>query len=439
MIDAFLGMIGLERRAARLAGGHPRDPALSSFCSVGADNEAGVNVNETTAMNLAAVFRAVSILSSSISNLPLRMFENIGSDLSGDEDRQLAPNHPLDAILNDEPNPEMDAATFRETLQGHVLTWGNGYAEKELTGGNELLYLWPLSPDCVKVTRSGRELIYKVRRDNGTEDSLPADRMFHIAGLGYDGLVGYSVLTKARQAIALGIAAETFGARFFGKGTNIGGIIQRPLGAKWKDDAATRFRTDFANWHQGLGKSHRVAVLEDGMTFQRLGVNPDDAQFLETRKFQVTEIARWFGVPPHLLYDLDRSTNNNIEQQGLEFLTYSLGYWLNKWERAVKRCLIPTENRRKYFAAHVTDQLLRADITARYTAYNTGRQGGWLSINDIRRRENMPPIKNGDTYLEPLNMTPAGAQAAAGGDATTPKTKAADNEAEAKTNDSTAA
>lgn len=438
MIDALLGIIGLERRSAKFAGGHPRDPALSSFYSVGRDSEAGVEVTETTALNLAAVFRAVSIISSSVSNLPLRMYEHIGGNHP--DDSTLAAEHPLDPILNDEPNPEMDAATFRETLQGHVLTWGNGYAEKELTNGQELLYLWPLSPDCVKVTRVGRELVYKVRRQNGSEDTLPGDKVFHIGGLGYDGLVGYSVVTMARQAIALGMAAETFGARFFGKGTNIGGIVQRPVGVKWKDDAAERFRKDFSNWHQGLGKSHRVAVLEDGMTFQRVGVNPDDAQFLETRKFQVTEIARWFGVPPHLLYDLDRSTNNNIEQQGLEFLTYSLGYWLNKWERAVKRCLIPADQKRQYFAAHVTDQLTRADIAARYSAYSAGRQGGWLSINDIRRRENMTPIPNGDTYLEPLNMTPAGAQSAAeNGDAPTPKTKAADSEAETKTNDATAA
>lgn len=404
-LDRALQLFGLQIRASYAAGGHPRDPALSELIGVFRETDAGVNVTETTALNLSAVFRAVAIISASVSGLPFHAFEYLGEDR---EDRQLARDYPLDGILNDEPNPEMDAATFRETLQGHVLTHGNGYAEKEFTQGQQLLYLWPLSPDLVKPKRIGREVVYKVRRENGTEDTVPSDNIFHIAGMGYDGLVGYPVVTMARQAIALGMAAETFGARFFGKGTHLGGIVSRPLGAKWKDDAAERFRKDFANWHQGLGKSHRIAVLEDGMTFEKLGVNPDDAQFLETRKFQVTEIARWFGVAPHLLYDLDRSTNNNIEQQGLEFLTYSLSYWLNKWERAVKRSLIPAEDKKRYFVEHSTDRLVKADIAARYTAYNLGRQGGWLSINDIRRRENMPPVPNGDAYLEPLNMTPAG-------------------------------
>lgn len=424
-LDNVLSFVGLQRRALAYAGGHPRDPALAAMIGAGRETEAGVSVTEATAMNLAAVFRAVSIVSGSTSRLPFHVFEYMEDE---QQNRKPARDYPLDKILNDEPNPEMDSATFRETLQHNVQLGGNGYAERELNGAGELLYLWPLEPDRVRVERKNGKLWYKVRRSDGTEDTLPSDRIFHLAGLGYDGLVGYSVVSMARQAIALGIAAETFGARFFGKGTHLGGVVQRPVGAKWKDDAAERFRKDFASWHEGLGKSHRIAVLEDGMTFQRLGVTPEDAQFLDTRKFQVTEIARWFGVPPHLLYDLDRSTNNNIEQQGLEFLTYSLGYWLNKWERAVKRQLIPEYDRAKYFAEHVTDSLVKADITSRYAAYNTGRQGGWLSINDIRRRENMPPIPDGDTYLEPLNMSPAGSQAAGNGPQV--KTKPAENKAE---------
>lgn len=404
MIEGLLRLFGYEPRAYATAGVHPSAPIVADYFNYGRETDAGLCVTEFTALNFSAVFRAVSLVSSSVAGLPLHVYEKV----SGDERRQ-AEEHPLDYLLNDEPNPEMDAATFRETLQAHVLTWGNGYAYKEYANSGELLYLWPISPDRVAVKRKpGGELVYEIRQDSGTFKELPASKVFHLAGLGYDGLIGYSPIALGRQCIGLGLAAETFGARFFGKGTHLGGIITRPPATPWKDDAARRFRDDFRSWHEGLSKSHKIAVLEDGMSWVKLGVPPNEAQFLETRKFQVTEIARWYGVPPHMLYDLERSTNNNIEHQGLEFLNFCLRPWLRKWELAVKRSLLSEPDRKRYYVEHVTEQIVKADLAARYAAYNTGRQGGWLSINDIRKRENLSAIPGGDTYLEPLNMVQAG-------------------------------
>jgi HK97 family phage portal protein len=400
-LDALI--TALEPRAQAISGG-PRDPVIKEFL-LGPNyrgDTAGISVTEHTALNFSAVYRAVHLIASSVCTLPLHVYERIG------EDRKRA-EHPLESVLNDEPNPEMDAATFRETLTGHVLTWGNGYAEIEYDNAGRVLHLWPMAPDRVTPERAGGTLVYKLRLADGGQKTLTRDRVLHLCGLGFDGVVGYSPVRMAAQSIGLGLAAEEFGATFFGKGTHLGGIIARPKDTPWKDEAARRFRDDFTNFHAGLGKSHKVAVLEDGMSWQALGVPPEEAQFLETRKFQVTEIARWFGVPPHKLYDLERSTNNNIEHQGIEWLSDTLSYWLGKWERAIKRSLFSPDEKRRYYAEHVTDAIVRADIAARYAAYSVGRAGGWLNVNEIRRKENMPPIEGGEVYLQPLNMSEAGA------------------------------
>ncbi|MCI0352270.1 MAG: phage portal protein [Acidobacteriales bacterium] len=407
MIDRLLRLLGYERRATSQTLAHPRDPLLAEWFGGASQSDAGVTVNESTALNFSAVYRAVHLIAGTVASFPLHTYSYTNRDTG---ERRYDPSHPLDKLLNDVPNPEMDAATFRETLTGHVLTWGMGYAEKVFNGAGELVELWPIAPDRVTPRRIEGQLAYEIRDGNGGPKYYPPEAIFAVSGFGYDGVVGYSPIRMAQQAIGLGLAAEEFGARFFGKGTHLGGIIKRPAGTPWKDEAAKRFRADFAEWHQGLGKSHKIAVLEDGMDWVRLGIPPEEAQFLETRKFQITEIARWFGVAPHLLYDLDRSTNNNIEQQGLEFLTYCLRYWLRKWERAINRSLMPEADKGSVFVEHVTSDLVRADIVTRYNAYRTGRDGGWLSINDIRRKENEPPIPGGDTYLQPLNMQEAGAQ-----------------------------
>jgi HK97 family phage portal protein len=392
--------LGYEKRSSIHAGYHPRDPALVQYFSGGAMSMAGTVVNETTALNYSAVYRAVALIAGSVSTLPLHVYERVD-----DNERRKLSDHPLDSLLNKEPNPEMDAATFRETLQGHALTWGNGYAEIQRDGGGNAVALWPITPDRVSVRRMNGAIVYEVQ-SRGRSTTIDRVNVLHLPGMGYDGLVGYSPVRLAQQAIGMGLATETFGASLFGNGTHLGGILTRPLGApKMSEETKANLKAAFNELHQGPDKAHRVAVLEEGMTWQQTGIPPEQSQFLQTRKFQVTEIARWYGIPPHMLYDLERSTNNNIEHQGIEFLTYCLRYWLKKWERVCERALLTTSEKDRFYLEHTTDDLVRADIQGRYQAYRTGREGGWLSINDIRRKENMNPIgAGGDDHLMPLNM-----------------------------------
>jgi hypothetical protein len=229
--------------------------------------------------------------------------------------------------------------------------------------------------------------------------------VWHLRGLSSDGLVGLSPIQLMRQAIGLGMATEEFGARFFGNDARPGGVLQHPgvLG----NEAFERLQSSWETRHGGLSNSHRVAILEEGMQYSQIGIPPEDAQFLETRKFQVTEIARAFRVPPHMLADLERATFSNIEHQSIEFVVHSIRPWLVRWEQSIQQQLMLDRDRQKYFAEFVVDGLLRGDTVSRYQAYATGRQNGWLSANDIRTLENMNPVDGGDIYLVPLNMVPA--------------------------------
>jgi len=301
----------------------------------------------------------------------------------------------------------MTAMAFRETLQGHLGTWGNAFAEIEWGPDGYVRALWPLRPDRVQVGRINGEVAYRLRLPNGENVVLPGFRVLHIPGFGFDGLVGYSPVQLARESIGLAMATEEYGARFFGNGANPGGVLKHPN--KLSATAQDNLRKSWNEMHSGLSNQHRIAILEEGMDYVRVGIPPDDAQFLETRKFQVVEIARWFHVPPHMIGDLDRSTNNNIEQQSLEFVTYSLGPWLTRWEQNCKLKLLLPAERGTYFVEHLVAALVRGDIQTRYNAYAVGRQWGWLSADDVRESENMNPLPDGqgDIYMIPLNMVPA--------------------------------
>jgi HK97 family phage portal protein len=380
------------------------DKELVRYYGGGAKNSAGVPVNEQTALTYAAFWAAVSIISSDVASLPLILYKR---GQQGGKERHTS--HKLYKILHDEPNPEMSSVTFRETLQGHALTWGNGYAEIQRDGANGVKALWPITPDRVTVFRDERtlEVRYRVARAGGGEVEIPARDMLHVPGFGFDGLTGYSVVGTARESLGLGIATERFGATFFGNGSTFGGVLQHPqvLGA----EGAKSLRDSIAGMHQGVERSHKFLVLEEGMTYQRLGIPPNDAQFLETRKFQIAEIARWFQIPPHKLGDLERATFSNIEEQNLDYYTATLRKWLVRWEQEINRKLISPLERNIQFAEHMIDGLLRGDIARRYSAYATGRQWGWLSVDDIRERENMNPLDDGSgkSYLVPSNMMPA--------------------------------
>lgn len=368
----------------------------------------GKAVTERSAMQMTAVYSCVRILSEAVAGLPLHLYKY--TDSGG---KAMALDHPLYHLLHDEPNPEMSSFVFRETLMTHLLLWGNAYAQIIRNGKNEIVALYPLMPNKMSVDRDedGR-LYYTYYR--GTDEAIknkefavtlqPSD-VLHIPGLGFDGLVGYSPIAMAKNAIGMAIACEEYGAKFFANGAAPGGVLEHP--GTIKDPQ--RVRESWQSTFGGSGNANKIAVLEEGMKYTPIGISPEQAQFLETRKFQINEIARIFRVPPHMVGDLEKSSFSNIEQQSLEFVKYTLDPWVIRWEQSIQRSLLNSEEKKKYFAKFNVEGLLRGDYQSRMNGYAIGRQNGWMSANDIRELENLdriPAEDGGDLYLINGNMLP---------------------------------
>ena len=363
---------------------------------------AGKPVNEHTAMQMTAVYSCVRILSETLAGLPLHVYKY---NNSGGKEKHLT--HPIYKLLHDEPNPEMTSFAFRETLMSHLLLWGNAYAQIIRNAHGEVLSLYPLMPNKMTVDRdSNGRLFYLYQRSSEDVPSLGKDSqvylaptdVLHIPGLGFDGLVGYSPIAMAKNAVGLAIATEEYGAKFFANGAAPGGVLEHP--GTIKDPQKVKESWNAA--YQGSANSHRVAVLEEGMKYQPIGISPEQAQFLETRKFQINEIARIFRVPPHMLADLEKSSFSNIEQQSLEFVKYTLDPWVVRWEQSMCRALLSDSEKPTLFIKFNVDGLLRGDYASRMSGYATARQNGWMSANDIRELENLdriPAELGGDLYL----------------------------------------
>lgn len=364
-------------------------------------SQTGFIVTEETALTYTAVLAAVKVLSETISSLPLFTYRRLG-----DRRRELALDHPLFPILHDLPNEEHTSMTVRETLMANVLLWGNAFAEIRRDGAGNVRELWALESRYLTVHRINGRLAYAYQKPGQASRALAREQVFHVPGISLDGATGLSPIAAAREAIGLGLAAEAYGSRFFSNDASPGGVLEHP--SQLSDGAHKHLRESIEDRHGGLAGAHKLMILEEGMKFARVGIPPDDAQFLETRKFQVAEIARIFRIPPHLLGDLERATFSNVEQQALEFVVHTIRPWLVRFEQAIKRDLVRPEERATIFAEHKVDGLLRGDVDTRYKAYATGRQWGWLSANDIRALENMNPIEKGDSYLIPMNMIPIG-------------------------------
>ena len=366
----------------------------------GRQTASGALVDESTALNYSAVFACVRILAETLASVPWVLFEQRGRS------KERARNHPLYQLLHTMPNPEMSSFEFRETLMGHLGTWGNAFAQVEFDQRGAVTALWPLRPDRMTVRRENGALVYEYKKPKAViPHTLLPEQVFHVRGLGSDGLVGYSPIALARQTIGLGLSTETYGGTFFGNGARPGGVLEHP--GQLNDKAYTRLKESWEKRHSGAENANRMAILEEGMKYHEIGVPPEEAQFLETRTFQVREIARWYRIPPHMLADLDRATFSNIEHLSLEFLQFTMLPWFVRWEQAVTRSLLLTSERERYYAQFVVAGLLRGDIQSRYQAYATARQNGWMSANDIRELEDQNPVDGGDVYLVPLNMIPA--------------------------------
>lgn len=370
----------------------------------------GKPVNERSAMQMTAVYSCVRILAEAIAGLPLHLYK-----YSENGRKEKATDHPLYLILHDEPNPEMSSFVFRETLMTHLLLWGNAYAQIIRNGKGEVIALYPLMPNKMTVDRDENgQLYYTYQRANeeahtmeGTSVRLNPCDVLHIPGLGFDGLVGYSPIAMAKNAIGMAIACEEFGAKFFANGAAPSGVLEHPGTIK----NPGRIRDAWQSQFGGSSNSGKVAVLEEGMKYTPISISPEQAQFLETRKFQINEIARIFRVPPHMVGDLEKSSFSNIEQQSLEFVKYTLDPWVVRWEQSMTRALLTLDEKKEYFISFNLEGLLRGDYQSRMNGYSIARQNGWMSANDIRELENLdriPAELGGDLYLINGNMLPLG-------------------------------
>lgn len=397
LLDNVRAWFGGEKRAVTATS--LRDPALVALFG-SPTTEAGVGVSEGSSLGIAGVWAAVRVISETVASLPLILYQRQGNG------RTRADAHPLYSLLHDQPNPETPALVWRETLLAHCLTWGNGYAEIERNLAGDPVSLWILSPDRVTVKRDVEgALFYEYRGEDGIQE-IPAADVFHIRGLGFDGLQGYSVVRTARESLGLALACERFGARLFGSGAKPSGILTIP--GVLSDDAKARLRREWNALHSGVTNAHGTAILEQGTTWTALGIPPEDCQFLSTRQFQLGEICRWFNVPPSKIRDTAGASYSSLEQENLQFLTETLRPWMVRMEQEIWAKLLAPEERRTLYAEFLVDGLLRADQAARYAAYAVGRNSGFLSVNEIRARENLDPIPGGDTYLAPLNMQEVG-------------------------------
>jgi HK97 family phage portal protein len=361
----------------------------------------GENVNEQTALTYSAVYNAVSLISGTIGALPLNLMQR------KDDNKQIVDNRILYRVMHDQWNPYMTAKAGRETIMAHVLLWGNGYAEKVRNGYGEVVELWPITPDRVKPQMKDGEFVYGIRV--GSEEIImPRDKILHIPGLGFDGFTGYSVIAMARKSIGLGMALESFGALYFGQGTHPGVIVTHP--GKIDGQTSSNMRAALNETYSGLGKSHHLMLLEDGLKIEKMSIPPNDSQFLESRQFQIPEIARWFNLPPHKLKDLTKSSFSNIESEQLSFVIDSLLPWLVTLEQNYNMQLLTASDKslsgygRLYFK-HIVEGLLRGDTVSRAAFYKDMFNIGAMSINEIREKEDMNPILGGDIHLVPMNMT----------------------------------
>jgi len=376
------------------------DPALYGYLGYGRTTS-GTNVNEYTALNYSAWWAAVQIIANGVASLPLQLFKSTGPDRS---EKFLA--HPLYRILARRFNPEMSSFQARKTMQAHVLTWGNAYAEIERDEGGRPLAIWPLTPNRVTPDRNDAgAIVYRVRNEQGRETIIPAADMLHIPGLGFDGIMGYSVVRMARETIGLGLTAERYGSQFFRNGAVSSITATHP--GKLNDLSRTNMKESIEGAISGE-KRHSVLVLEEGVKIERISIPPDDAQFLETRKYQDIEVCRWFNLPPHKLAEMDRATFSNIEHQAIEFVIDTLTPWLVGWEHELEFKLIRPLELTQQFIKHNVNGQMRGDVASRGAWYALGKQWGFFSTNDILRLEDMNTIgPDGDRYFVPANMVPA--------------------------------
>ncbi|HNZ65248.1 MAG TPA: phage portal protein [Smithella sp.] len=346
----------------------------------GRDTSSGIHINETVALGIPAVYACIRVLTEAIASLPLITYERFDN---GDKER--AKGFSLYSILHDAPNPLMTSFELRELLVGHLCLRGNAYCFIERDNG-EVVALWPLHPDKVTVELSGRELIYKHQND-GTEKTYSMADILHIRGLSTDGIIGYSPLTLLKDSFGYSKAVQEYSSSYFKNDASPGGILSTPNALNTQSKAD--LRNAWSTGHSGKGKHHRVAIMDNDLKWQSVGVSPQDSQLIESQKFSVVEIARVYRVPLNLVMDYERSTYSNVTEQNRSFLTHTLQPWLSRIEQAMAKSLLTQKEKEKYLIEHLTQGFLRADTKTRYESYKIAIEAGFLTVDEVRQLENM--------------------------------------------------
>lgn len=364
--------------------------------------DSGERVDEKSAMQIATVYACVRLLAETVAGLPLHLYRYTSETGS---DKERAKDHPLYKILYRQPNPEMTSFSFWETMVLQILLWGNSYAQVIRDGKNNVLSMYPLSPENVEVDRDEKgELYYiyhaytdEVPGDKNKDIYFRKDEIFHVPGMSYNGLVGFSPIAVMKNSLGTTLAVEKYGSAFFKNGAQPSGVLEHPGVLKNPE----KIRENWSDVYGGAGNAHKVAVLEEGMQYKAISLPPEDSQFLSTRQFGVTEICRIFRVPPHLVQSMEHATFSNIEHQSIDFVVHTLTPWLVRFEQAIIKDLLLPDEQDMYFPKFNVDGLLRGDYQSRMQGYATGISNGFLSPNDIHRLENMdliPAEKGGDDY-----------------------------------------
>lgn len=356
------------------------------------------NISEEQALRLGAVFACIQLYGRTFESLPLGLYEKRGNG------RIRAETHPIDTLLHYEPNPKMTAAVFQNCMEINLKGWGNAYARIEFDKNWQVKHLWPLLASQVwpyKDTKTN-QIFYRAITETGDYRVLNSWEVFHLPGFCIDGYTGKSPVRMHAETMGLGMAVQRYGQSFFANGARPSGILKHP--DSLSEDAAERLRKKFQENYGGTNNTGKMMVLEEGLAYEQISIPPEEAQFIESRKLSVTEIARIYATPPHMIGDLERATYSNIESQDINFTKHSILPDCVLWEQEIAKKLLTGDDRMKYIAKFNLDGLLRGDTKTRYECYAIGKQNGFLSDNDIRGKEDMNPTDSGDKYYVPLNM-----------------------------------
>ncbi len=402
-IGSFFRTIGNATRGAIKAVGGLFDSGVWNTSSLFSNfrTTSGENITPTSALKVLVYYACIRVISEDIAKIPFSVYKKTGENSKAEE-----PTHPVYKLLI-QPNSEMSWYSFCETMQSWALGWGNGIAKIDMDDSGNAVALWPIHPSRVEIVRNEeKELRYKVRVAVGSFQIYRPEEVIHIKNFSDDGINGWSLIKIAAEALGLSLAMQTFGASFFGNGAHAGGFLEHP--GELGEPAKKSLIASFEERHQGAVNAHRVTVLEEGMKYNRTTIANNEAQFIESRQFQIEEICRLCRVPPHKVQHLLRATFSNIEHQSIDYVGDTLLPWYTKWEQEFNNKLFFNREKGIYYTKFSMQAILRADMSARATFYNKLFQMGVLSPDDIRALEDLNPLPNGTgaKYYIPMNLVP---------------------------------